>query len=235
MQAHFNHPMFADFWLANVHIISGSFKSDQEKHMIPGKGPDARNAFKASAKRGVVKHLAALAKPQGQRSGALSGGTRFYVAGDLNMLEDSMVAFCGAVSIEFQQSIEAITHSEEATKRRDWIVSNGPLVFRKSPTMAHDQSHFAIVGQSRDVEQSAACAAEASPSLAAKQINQLRAESLQKARDDEAVVRQTEMAQDGAVVVAAEPRVTTPRLLVQVTHPGGMPLTLTVERDGEPT
>ena len=242
MQAHFNHPMFADFWLANVHIISGSFKSDQEKHMIPGKSPDDRNAFKVSAMRGVVKRLAALAKPKGQRSGALakpqgqrSGGTRFYVAGDLNMLEDSMVAFCGAASIEFQQSIEAITHSEEATKRRDWIVSNGPLVFVKSPTMmvvAHDKSHYAIVGQSRDVEQSAACAAEASPSLAAKQINQLRAESLQKAQDDEAAARQTEMAQDGAVV-AAEPRVTTPRLLVQVTHPGGMQLT--VERDGEPT
>ena len=53
-------------FVCNVHLVSGSFKEENQNHAIPGYTDEARNKFKHAARMGVMKQTvdkAALAKP----------------------------------------------------------------------------------------------------------------------------------------------------------------------------
>jgi len=143
-----------------VHLISGTYKGKNEDHSIPGKTADKRNTFKQSAMLGVFRRWAALAEPQGEVTAVAK---RFVVMGDFNMLEDNVTNLTAQASrLLGEEPIQAICcDDEDGTKRRDWILANGEVIFVESPVRAKDDAHLAVVG--RTVLGSAPAASIAAP------------------------------------------------------------------------
>ena len=82
-------------FVCNVHLVSGSFKDNNENHEIPGATAEARNKFKHTAMMGVMKQTvdkAALAKPQGQDKACW-----WFVARDFYMMEPQVAQLLEAV------------------------------------------------------------------------------------------------------------------------------------------
>ena len=130
---------FEGFAVANVHLISGVMKKANEDHSIPGKERRHRTAFKLEAMVGVVRHMHALAKPQG----------KVFILGDFNLLENQIAQLLPqACMASDMQKYQAICYQgADPEKRRDWIMSNGPVDFVGAPFQASDNAHFAVVGK----------------------------------------------------------------------------------------